>query len=521
MMTSLLQYLQVTSIVFSVTLMTALSVRAAEVTDSPDSPPPASTDATLLSSDSLELTTQTGMELINSTSNQAYPFNGAIATVGAQSTEPIVSDSFDLTNTGTATVTPISISASAPSSQFSLSQSTLHPIATDASVSDARSIAPTSSIPQSRSEQTNRVRSSGHSPGLNPSTSVVASARETAPQPVVLDAPAIDHIVAEGDRANQMTSDPIAFDLISLSELTSSSSIDPTGATDFTDSTALLISQTETEPETNPETAPELTQPDAAPEPAATTAPRWRFSVIPYAFVPIDVGGSATVRNYTADFNLGLSNVFNALNFAFAGRFEAWKGRMGLILDTAYFSLEQDSSRSVSIPNCLCNIFPSQIDANVKVHFAQIDLGVGYRFADHPNDAATEFDLGPLVFDAIAGMRVYVLHQSIDLSTNLDTSRSLERDNTIFEPLLSGRFRWNLSPKLATWFRTDIAGFGIQGLALAWSFTGGIDWLVSGNTSLLLAYRFSGIQYTTQIRDQELGLDLTFQGPYIGAVFRF
>lgn len=269
---------------------------------------------------------------------------------------------------------------------------------------------------------------------------------------------------------------------------------------------------TESEPT---ESEPELI-PEEVDEPAA---PRWRFTLQPYGFVPLSIEGDATVRDFTSDIDLGLGDILSTLSFAAAGRFEAWRGNLGFVFDAAYFSVENDSSTSRSVPDCLDCIFPSEIDTETKVRYGQFDLGVGYRFASvDPAEAVTEFDLGPVVFDAIVGMRIYAIQGEIDISTNLDTSRELERSKTIFEPLVSGRIRWNISPTVAGWARGDIAGFGIEGMTFSAALTGALEWMFSGNTSLLLGYRVSSIEYTS---DQDLELDLLLHGPYLGAVFRF
>ncbi|MFM7425750.1 MAG: hypothetical protein ACKO7W_12290 [Elainella sp.] len=270
------------------------------------------------------------------------------------------------------------------------------------------------------------------------------------------------------------------------------------------------IAQAETPAEASP----------VEPEPEETS-PRWRFAFAPYAFVPFSVEGDATVRNFTADIDLGLDDILNPLNFALAGRVEAWRGNLGLIFDGSYFSLSQDSTRTLPIPNCLCNIFPSEITADVKLQYGQFDLGVGYRIAENVNQADSDFDLGPLAFDAIVGIRIYALRQEIEVSTNLDTSRDFEGSATLVQPLVSGRLRWNLSPKLAGWVRGDLAGLGLGGTLLAASVTGGFDWVFAGDTSLLLAYRLSSLQYNTDVGGENLELNLLFHGPYVGVVFRF
>jgi len=303
---------------------------------------------------------------------------------------------------------------------------------------------------------------------------------------------------------------------------------------DFSNETAIQLTPTtplkleQLTPESWQMAQAEAAPPDASNASETTPAPQspsqsppWQFTITPYGFVPLTVDGTVTVRDFKADFNTDLNDLLDILNFALAGRFEAWKGHLGFIFDGAYFNVGQQNSVSRSIPDCLCDIFPSKITTDVNVQFGQFDLGVGYRMAANSSHAVTDFELGPIAFDTIVGMRIYAIQQDIDLSTNLGTERNLSQSNTLVTPLASGRIRWNLSPTIAGWVRGDIAGFGLGGTLSAFSLTGGFDWMFSGNTSLLLAYRFSSLKYNTEIRGQDFGMDLSMQGPYLGVVFRF
>lgn len=255
---------------------------------------------------------------------------------------------------------------------------------------------------------------------------------------------------------------------------------------------------------------------------------RWRFTFEPYVFIPLNVEGDVSVGDFTtdidvnSDFTDAVSTARETLNFAFLGRFEAWRGNLGLIFDASYINVEQDNTLSRDVQDCCENIFPSEIDTEITVRYGQFDLGAGYRFSGgNPAEAATEFDLGPVVFDAIAGMRIYTLNQKIETSNNLGTDRELDSGSTFVAPLLSSRLRWNLSRKFALGARGDIAGFGVSGLDLAWSISAGFDWLFSGNTSVLLGYRVSSIDYARKVRGEDLELDILLHGPYLGIVLRF
>ncbi|HEY9643633.1 MAG TPA: hypothetical protein V6C57_24300, partial [Coleofasciculaceae cyanobacterium] len=287
----------------------------------------------------------------------------------------------------------------------------------------------------------------------------------------------------------------------------------------------------------NPATPPESTQSseespesptDGADSPAEGTepspAPRWRFSFEPYGYIPVSVDGNVSIGNFSTNIDRNtsvqdvISKLSSTLNFGFIGRAEAWREHLGFIVDAFYLNLGQNNTATRDVPCCFQNIIPSRIDTDITVSYGQFDLGAGYRFANgNLATAATEFDAGPVIFDVIAGMRIYTLSQNIDISTNLGTNRELGRSATFVTPLLSSRLRWNLSHRWALGARADFAGFGVSGLNLAWSATAGVEWMFSGNTSALLGYRFSSIDYNRN----ELGVDLQFHGPYLGIKFRF
>lgn len=289
---------------------------------------------------------------------------------------------------------------------------------------------------------------------------------------------------------------------------------------------------------------PELISDEMDSESAETaSSPRWRFTFEPYVYIPLNVEGEIGINNYEPRFgedinlidinrvleiniNTNISNVIDVLRdrsfFGFMGRTEAWRNRFGIIFDASYISLSQNNTTSLNVPDRLINIIPSEIEVDTHFSYGQFDLGVGYRFADgNFTEAATDFDLGPVVFDVMGGMRLYTISSGIDISTNLGRSREFDRDTTFLAPLLSSRLRWNMSRDLALNVRGDIAGFGVSGLDLAWSATTSLDWMFSGNTSFVAGYRFSSIDYSRDFRNRSLNIDLLFHGPYFGMVFRF
>lgn len=65
----------------------------------------------------------------------------------------------------------------------------------------------------------------------------------------------------------------------------------------------------------------------------------WRFQFQPYATIPISTYGTATARGRTVNYDLSLGDVLDSLNFTASARAEAWKGRLGFIVDGYFVNL--------------------------------------------------------------------------------------------------------------------------------------------------------------------------------------
>lgn len=261
---------------------------------------------------------------------------------------------------------------------------------------------------------------------------------------------------------------------------------------------------------------------------SATEIP-WRFSFEPFAYLPFGANGDVTVRGITAPINAGISDILrstaNNLNFAAFGRFEAWKGTWGLFFSGAYVDLGTGRTATIPVPPVLQEAgVPPQVSvaAAAGASFLQLDLGVAYRFGDSNlptaiRTATTEFDLGPFIFDVLVGVRLYSFDNTLVLTTDLGNRFEFGQSQTVIEPMLGGRARWNLSPDLAVLAGASISGFGLGDLSFSVGGYAGIDWLFSGNTSLIASYGFHYIDYSSG----NSGLDLFTHGPSIGIKFRF
>lgn len=255
----------------------------------------------------------------------------------------------------------------------------------------------------------------------------------------------------------------------------------------------------------------------------------WRFSFEPFLYLPFGANGDITVRGINAPINAGIGDIFSAivndLNFAAFGRGEAWKGPWGIFFSGAYMNLGTGRTANIPVPPVLQQVgLPPQVtlDAAVGTSFIQFDLGGAYRFGDGNlptalRTADTEFDLGPFIFDALAGLRLYNFNNNLVLTSDLGNRFEFGQSQTIVEPLIGGRARWNLSHNLAALAGASMSGFSIGDLTFSVAGYAGIDWLFSGNTSLLASYGFTYLDYSSG----SSGINLFTHGPNIGVKFRF
>lgn len=255
----------------------------------------------------------------------------------------------------------------------------------------------------------------------------------------------------------------------------------------------------------------------------------WRFSFEPFFYVPFGANGDITVRGINAPINAGIGDIFSAivndLNFAAFGRVEAWKGQWGVFFNGAYMNLGTGRAADIPVPPALQQAgLPPQVSvaAAAGTSFVQLDLGGAYRFGDGNlptalRTADTEFDLGPFIFDALAGLRLYSFSNDLVLTSSLGNRFEFGQSQTVLEPMIGGRARWNLSHNLAALAGASISGFSIGDLTLSVAGYAGIDWLFSGNTSLLVSYGFTYLDYSSG----NSGINLFTHGPNLGVKFRF
>lgn len=254
---------------------------------------------------------------------------------------------------------------------------------------------------------------------------------------------------------------------------------------------------------------------------ASPTPSQWHFSFEPFVVLPLSTTGTLGVGDVAIDVNAGLSELLSPLNLAFLGQFEGWYENQGFVVNTTYFAAGESATANFDLPPLS---FPLALEGSASADLWRTDLLYAYRFTKPPESGYgagfTEFDLPPVSFDLMGGLRFYSLSQEVSVNSNVGVSRSLSNSDFILEPVLRSRLRWNTSDYLAVLLDSSVSGLSLTGgSTFSVTATAGVEWLFSGNTSLSAGYQLNYIDYAASGRDGEL--DLLAHGPRLSFIFRF
>ena len=252
-------------------------------------------------------------------------------------------------------------------------------------------------------------------------------------------------------------------------------------------------------------TGPYLSQSTGRNEPSL-----WQLNFMPNVFFPVSDGGSNFNENIT-----------------YGARFEAWNvaNNVMFFIEPSYRDRGLIDTVVVDVPPPLQNRIPSEVRLDLDSQYLNVDVGLGYRFFDRvgtpPSKLATEFDIPEISFDIMAGARLFFSWNEVSAATNLGQTASASRQQTWAEPLVGARLRWNISDQVAFLLDGDVSGFGIGDLSFSWRAKGTLDWMFSGDTSLVAGYQVSEFDYTLTSGNNSLRYDILSHGPYLGLLFRF
>lgn len=229
----------------------------------------------------------------------------------------------------------------------------------------------------------------------------------------------------------------------------------------------------------------------------------WRHTLGLYMFTPLSTTGSSTINGNTVPVDMNLRDVLELLEFAAAGRYEAWHGDFGLIFDANYVGIGSDGT----LPG------PGGAAFDVDVRQKWLGLMAAYRVIDGTYGASGR----RFTFDIQGGARYNNVRQEVKIGA----APTAGGDESWWEPVVGARGMWRLNDKWTTVASLDLGGFGASGNDLQIGANIGFDYQPWDNTALTFGYRYYSMDYSTTLATGAFAYDTEQHGPYMGVKFFF
>ncbi|HEX5062499.1 MAG TPA: hypothetical protein VFV99_24170 [Kofleriaceae bacterium] len=233
----------------------------------------------------------------------------------------------------------------------------------------------------------------------------------------------------------------------------------------------------------------------AQPEPVDNYFPDrlsgWRFELEPFGLLPVDIDGTIQVGDRQVPFNADLGDVFDRLDFALNGRFEAWKQRWGIILNGQHYWLGSE--------------FTTPDGMTTFEHNTRIGVGsalIARRFGAYDINDRVSFSV-----DAEAGVWLGRIHSTLEMSDGFSRTQ-----NEIFpKAMLVARPILRITPSWAVINRNsitmpDISWMVMLGAEYDWRF---------------LAFELGYFAERIVLAKDVVTLAADAHGPYLGVAFRW
>lgn len=245
------------------------------------------------------------------------------------------------------------------------------------------------------------------------------------------------------------------------------------------------VTTTEARPETG--TAPR--------SPQAVDDDKWHFQVTPYFWLA-SLHGTAAVGNRTTDVQESFSDIFHSLKFAFMGVLEARKGKIVVLTDLEYVSIEDDRAT------------PGPLFSNATAKFKTFifDPEVGYRVWNNPDKGG--------FLDVLGGVRITHLSTELNFGAGILPAQQVDGSRTWVDGIGGVRGKVAVSEKAFVTAKADMGGGGSK---FTYQLFGGAGYNVTPKIALIGGYRVLDVNYSKN----NFIYNMNQRGPIFGLGFKF
>jgi len=227
----------------------------------------------------------------------------------------------------------------------------------------------------------------------------------------------------------------------------------------------------------------------------------WHFVVAPYLWFS-GLNGQLGVATIGVDIDAGFSDIFSNLNVAFMLYGEARYKRFGLAVDLFTINMSLEGTRPI-------------IGGAVKVDPDQTFLETTLLYSLVHNEKWSA--------DVHAGIRTWWINTRLEAERVVSPeNRVVETNISFVDPIIGAKVFYLPHEKWPTNVRMGIGGFG-AGSEFTWNVLVGAGYKFSKSWTVLLQYRFLGVDYTdgTPGTLDYFRLDTTMSGPLLGFMVTF
>jgi len=222
---------------------------------------------------------------------------------------------------------------------------------------------------------------------------------------------------------------------------------------------------------------------------------KWQFQFSPYFWLA-SLHGTGGVRNRTTGVDESFRDVFDALNFALMGTFEARKKKFISLTDLEYVSVSDEKAT----PGPLF----STVDAGFKTFI--FDQEVGYRLLENPAKGAS--------LDVLGGARVWHVSTDFEFGAGILPATRIQASRNWVDAVGGLRGKMALSQKIFLTGKFDLGGGGSQ---FTWQVFAGGGYNLNPKIALIFGYRVLDVDYDKN----NFIYDMNQRGPIVGLGFRF